>query len=196
MDDPHTQAAALAAIATWQPAVICAELELSEFARACLAQSPVASSFLSMLLRADCHRDAVTFLAHALPRRQAVRWACDCVEAGAELGLPEAACAAVAAARNWVVEPTAARCQAAATAAEGPGLDRDGGGRFAAFAAAWSGQSLAPEGQPVVAPAPALGAAAVCAAVMLAAAAGSPGGMDVRLRDFIGRGMLSASPPG
>jgi hypothetical protein len=99
---------------------------------------------------------------------------------------------ALAAARSWAFEPTAVRCRDAADVADGPGLEGDGAARFAAFAAAWSGESLAPVGQPVVAPASTLGAGAVAAAVLLAAVRGAPSDMQGRLREFVGRGMLSA----
>jgi hypothetical protein len=180
-----------AAIAAWPIATICAELALSETARALLAEAPAAPAYLAALLRAECHRDAVSFLAHALARPQAVRWACDCVEAGVA-GLSQPARVALTAARSWAIEPEPVRCRDAATAAEQPGLDREVAARFAAFGAAWSGASLAPEGHPAVVPAPTLGARAVAAAVMLAASDARPGEMGARLRDFIGRGMLSA----
>jgi hypothetical protein len=133
----------------------------------------------------------VNFLAHALPRPQAVLWACDCVEAANAAG-PMAAAAAVAAARAWVRDPDATRSQDAARAASRAEHDGEDAARFAAFAAAWSGESLAPAGQPVVAPAPALGAQAVAAAVTLAASRGHPADRRARLDDFIGRGMLRA----
>jgi hypothetical protein len=187
---------ALAVIATWRPEAICAGLALSDAARACLAQAPAAPAWLAALLHAGCRRDAVTFLAHALPRPQAVRWACDCVEAGVAADPTPAARAAVAAARAWAREPDAARCQAAAQAADRVDHDAENAARLAALAAAWSGESLAPAGQPVVTPAPALGAQAVAAAVTLAASCGHPDTWPTRLDDFIGRGMLGARARG
>jgi len=185
--------AALEVIATWNPEAICTGIDLSDAARACLAASPAAPAWLAALLRAGCGHDAVIFLAHALPRAQAVRWACDCVEAAGAAGSTPAAHVAVSTARAWASMPDAARCTDAARAADVATLDTESAARFAAFAAAWSGESLAPEGQPVVAPAPALGARAVAAAVRLAAALGDPAGMRARLDDFIGRGMLRAA---
>jgi len=189
MNDP---AHALAVIAAWRPETICADLALTETARACLAEAASAPAWLAALLRAGCHRDAVSFLAHALPRPQAVHWACDCVEAGGIASASTAAEGAVAAARAWAREPGEGHRQGAAAAADAVVGEQEGGARFAAFAAAWSGESLAPAGQPVVAPAKGLGAAAVAAAVLLAATAGPAGAMRERLDDFIGRGVLCA----
>jgi hypothetical protein len=191
--DVNDSAPALAVIATWRPAAICAHLALSDAARACLAEAPAAPAWLAALLRAGCQRDAVTFLAHALPRAQAVRWACDCVEAGGGGADSQAARGALAAARAWARAPGDGGDREAAAAAEAC-AEGEGAARFAAFGAAWSGVSLAPEGQPVVAPAASLGAAAVAAAVLLAAADGPPAGRRQRLDDFVGRGVLAAAP--
>jgi hypothetical protein len=190
MTDP---ARARAAIAQWRTEDICRGLALSDAARAFLRDTPAAPDWLAALLNAECHRDAVMFLAHALPRARAIRWACDCVTLGAVGGLSAAARLALAAACAWAREPTPSRCEDAARAAGQPELDREGAARFAAYAAAWSGDSLTSPGQPAVAPSPALGAAAVGAAVTLAAVGGEAAPMRERLRDFIGRGMLSAA---
>jgi hypothetical protein len=183
---------ALAAMAGWRIDALCADIRLTDAGRTCLAAAPGAAAGLAALVRAGCHRDAVSFLAHALPRPQAVRWACECVQVAGAADVSTAARVAVAAGSDWARAPDDVRCEVAAAAAGAAGAEREGAARFAAFAAAWSGASLAPAGQPPVAPAAALGAAAVAAAVLLAATQGPADTTRDRLADFIGRGVLHA----
>ena len=179
-------------IAHLRPARVCEAIELGEAGRAALAQDPSPSQFLSTLIMAECHEDAVRYLAHALPRPDAVRWACDCVQALQGAALSVTAVAALGAVRRWLAHPGAAQCREAAEAAEAEGMKDQGAARFATLAAAWSGESLAPEGMPPTAPAPELGALAVTAAVMIAAAHGEPGRMVERYRECLSRGILMA----
>jgi len=114
--------------------------------------------------------DAVKALAHGMPERDSVSWACQSSQKVAGKLNPEEK-AATQAAQAWVKNPTEANKLAAGEAASK--TDFKGPGGWAAQAAAWS-QSPAPAanpapGAPATPAAPALTPAAVAGAVLLAA---------------------------
>ncbi|ACL57985.1 DUF6931 family protein [Methylobacterium nodulans] len=105
--------------------------------------------FARALAAGPTPEDAVAFCAHALPRREAVWWACVCVRA--LLGIrPGEEDDALRAAEAWGSDPGEAQRRAALARGEG---DRRLATAWLALAAAWSGGSLAPPGEP---PRPAL----------------------------------------
>jgi hypothetical protein len=121
--------------------------------------------------------DAIIFLAHLLPRREAVWWAIQCVRA--MLG-SDADDGAFSAADAWVRAPEDDH-RRAALAAFNAGNQR-AATNWLAFAAGWSGGSVtAPDKDPMPAP-PAACAQGVHTAVILAACAGEPLGLVDRLK--------------
>ena len=135
-------------------------------------------------------------VAHALPKREAVWWACMCAAHTAPADLPAAG-------------PRGAR--------GGRGLgapaDRQGTRRiawdhaqaggcgtpeaWAAVAAFWSGNSMSPEGQPAIPPAPHLAGTAAAGAVALASVRGDVTRREGRLRRFLESGRnIAAGGPG
>ena len=113
--------------------------------------------------------NAIAFLAHLLPRREAVWWARQCV--GALLG-PLAEDSALRAAEAWVRSPEEENRRAALEI--GAALDQRLPTTWLALAAAWSGGSMcAPDLKPL--PPPKSGCAkAANAAIALACATGDP----------------------
>jgi len=121
--------------------------------------------------------DAIVFLAHLLPRREAVWWAIQCVRA--MLG-SSADDAALRTADAWVRAPEDGN-RRAALAAFDPANQR-AASTWLAFAAGWSGGSVTPpDKDPMPAP-PAACAQGVHTAVILAACAGDPLGVIGRLK--------------
>jgi hypothetical protein len=159
-------------------------LELNGAAAGVLAGSTSAAVALLRLEEAGLCNDAARLAAHALPKREAVWWACMCARAIPDAALPPADLAALVAAEAWVRKPgddavrRAAWAAAQATAFSSPEA-------WAAVAAFWSGGSMAPEGQPAVPPADHLTGVAVGGAVVLAAVRGKPERADARLRTFL-----------
>lgn len=147
--------------------------------------SPVA--FLDKLVEEDRLQEASRFLAHALPKREAVWWACLCAREALPDGGDETAESLLALAESWVRKPTDENRRAAMAAAEAAGFDSPAS--WAAVAAFWSGESLAPEDMPPVAPSDELTGTAVAAATMLAAFAGDPATSPDRFRLFLKNGM-------
>jgi len=156
-----------ACLSSGTAAEMCERFPIGVEARALLRAGMSPHEFLDALIDNGELVDAVQFLAHAMPRREAVWWACRAAFATAPAGAAEAACGA---AEAWVVEPVEDRRVAAQRVAEAAGFDTPAG--CAAAAAAWSGGSLAPPGAPVVPPGEYLTAHGAAAAVMLAAVSG------------------------
>jgi hypothetical protein len=130
-----------------------------------LDDKQTAEEFFSLLVSKGLYPEAVQFWANALPKREAVWWACQCVREGHGDEVPARAAAALAAAEKWVTEPTETHRRATEAAARDAGGMNTAAG-FAAQAAFWSGGSLAAPGQPVVAPDDTLTAVAVLGAVI------------------------------
>ncbi len=131
--------------------------------------------------------DAARFLAFALPRREAVWWAAQCVRLVPALTADKKAAAALAAAEAWAADPTDEKRRAAFAAAEAAGFDKPAA--CAALAAFLTEGSMAPAHlQPVPAPAHA-GPAAAAAAVVLAALTTEPEKGDEKFRKFLAVGL-------
>jgi hypothetical protein len=120
--------------------------------------------------------DAVLFLSHLLPRREAVWWAIQCVRA---LTTWDDADEALRAAETWVRTPEDENRRAALGIANG--ANRRKPTTWLAFAAGWSGGSLLPAEQKPVPVPPGACAMAANAAIMLAVAAGDPRAIGERI---------------
>lgn len=131
--------------------------------------------------------DAILFISHLLPRREAVWWAIHCVRA---LSAGGGADEALHAAETWVRTPEDDNRRAALRVASDS--DRRKPATWLAFAAGWSGGSLLAEDQkPVLAP-PAACAMAANTAIMLAVAAGDPRAVLDRISACAGAGVRFA----
>lgn len=139
--------------------------------------------------------EAARLIAHALPKREAVWWACMCAAHTAQPDLPDAARQARETAEQWVRQQTDTLRRAAMAFAETSGFSTPEA--WAGVAAFWSGDSMAPEGQPAVPPAPHLTGTAVAGAVALAAARGDARRNTDRLKRFLESGRnIAAGGPG
>lgn len=130
--------------------------------------------------------EAARLLALALPRRQAVWWACMCALHTAPADLAEPHRKAREAAELWVRQQTDADRRAAMRLAEQVGFDSPEA--WAAVAAFWSGDSLAPEDGPKAPPPPHLAGLAVGGAVGLSAVRTKLDRRDARLQRFLESG--------
>ena len=77
-------------------------LELDGDGEKAIAGADSASAGVDRLVAAGRHQDAVKLLAHALPKREAVWWACMCARAIPDAALPPEDAAAIEAAETWV----------------------------------------------------------------------------------------------
>ena len=126
-------------------------------------------AYFDALVDAGRYADAINFLGLALPRFEAVAWAARAVQdirqGTAKPRTPEAA--ALKAALLWIQDPSEQRRRAAYEAAEA--CTKNSAEKLAAFAAFFSGGSIAPAEQPAV-PAPRDAAGRFASGAVLAAA--------------------------
>ncbi len=127
--------------------------------------------------------EAVRLAAHALPKREAVWWACMCARAVPDPALAPTDLAALDAAERWVRRPDEAARRTAEAAAHKTQFRSPEA--WAAMGAFWSGGSMAPEGQPVVPPAEHLTGVAVAGAVVLSAVRVRPERQEARFLRFL-----------
>jgi hypothetical protein len=158
-------------------------LELDAEGAALLDGAPDAASGIARLAEAGRMPEAVRLAAHALPKREAVWWACMCARAVPDPALPPADVVALDAAERWVRRPEEATRRGAETAAQKTQFRS--AEAWAAMGAFWSGGSMAPEGQPVVPPAEHLTGVAVAGAVVLAAVRLKPDRQERRFLRFL-----------
>jgi hypothetical protein len=121
--------------------------------------------------------DAILFISHLLPRREAVWWAIQCVRA---LTARDDADAALRASETWVRTPEDDNRRAALTIANDS--DRRNPTTWLAFAVGWSGGSMVPPDQNPTPPPAGACAMAVNTAIMMAVAAGDPRAIVERIR--------------
>lgn len=159
-------------------------LELEPPAAAAVAGVQTAAEAVELLEAKGFRNEAVRLTAHALPKREAVWWACMCANAVPDPGLSAPDAAARLAAEAWVRKPTDDTLRRAAWDAAQKTEFRSPEA-WAAVGAFWSGGSMAPEGQPVVPPASHLTGVAVSGAVVMAAVRGHPERAQDRMQRFL-----------
>jgi Family of unknown function (DUF6931) len=146
---------------------------------------------LDRLEAAGFQPEAVRVLAHALPKREGVWWACMCATSTAPQDLSESDRLAEETAELWVRRQTDDLRRAAMAHAEVGGFMT--AEAWTGIAAFWSGDSIAPEGERPIPPLPEQTGTAVAAAVMLASVRGDGAQYAARLKRFIDSGRDIAS---
>ncbi|TCH99486.1 hypothetical protein EJV46_02070 [Roseococcus sp. SYP-B2431] len=144
---------------------------------------PDAAAGVARLAEAGRMPDALRLVAHALPKREAVWWACMCARAVPVAEPPACDSEALTAAETWVRKPDEPARRATMEVAQRGGFRSPEA--WAAVAAFWSGGSMAPEGQPVVPPADHLTGVAVAGAIILAATRVAPEKAEARFQRFL-----------
>ncbi len=169
-------------------------LALPEAPTAIVERSKDAATALEMLEFGGFLIEAVQVVAHALPRREAVWWACLCADHTSPADLAEGDRVARHAAEEWVRFHTDLLRRRSMDRAEEAGFRTPE--CWAAVAAFWAEGSLAPLGKPTVTPAPHLTGTAVTAALRISSVRGDPAKEKPRLRLFLrsGRKIASGEP--
>lgn len=148
-----------------------------KYAVAPTADETAPVDYARALMASSSPTDAIVFLAHLLPRREAVWWAAQCVRAMLGARVEDDG---LRAAEAWVRAPEDDSRRAALAIANAG--DQRVPTTWLAFAAGWSGGSVTPlDKDPLPAP-PAACAIGAHTAVLLAAAAGDPLGVAQRIR--------------
>jgi hypothetical protein len=181
----------LAKVTAKTAAEVCKHFALGDEAKPLLRDGFTPEQFLTALIEKQHFPDAVRLLAHALPKREAVWWACLCARAVAGSNPPPPIAAALQAAEKWVVDPSEENRRAAMPAAEAAEFKTSAG--CAAAAAFWSGGSLGPPNVPAIPPGEFLTAHGVGAAVMLATVQSEPEKASEKYRKFLAQGIEVAN---
>lgn len=165
---------------------ICRRFELSALAKEKMIESADSLLFLTDLINLELYPDAVHFLAHGLPKREAIWWAYLCASNCKPLENQPLATEMLALIKEWVYRPQEQIRRQVEPFAEK--LQYQTAICWASLAVFWSGGSITPEGKPVVLPSEYLYAKGVAGAVMLAAVA-IPTEVNVRYRNFLNQGI-------
>ena len=160
-------------------------LQLDDHGRSTLAGCQGSIEALDRLEKAGLLIEATRLIAHALPAREAVWWACACSRHTATSGANQTAEAQVReSAEEWVRKPTDEHRRNAMKQAETAGFSS--AEAWAAVGAFWSGDSMAPPEAPKVPPQPHFTGLAIAGSVALAACRGPASRRETRLHRFLG----------
>lgn len=143
--------------------------------------------YVAKLMEKQLYVDAVRFVAHALPKREAVWWAWMSARRGSGENPAPKIKAALEATEKWIAQPSDENGRAAKEAADVAKLGTAAG--CAGLAAFFSGDSLAPPDLPAVQPGPYLTAKAVSGAVIFAAMSGDPNQAPEKFKSFVAQGV-------
>lgn len=148
---------------------------------------------ISALRSGDRAVDAISFLAHALPKREAIWWAWSCARHAAGDQPSEAIQASLDATGRWIAEPTDANRRQAYDLAQKADLATPAG--CAGAAAFFSGGSIGPPDQPEMPPGEFMAAKVISGAVLLATTV-EPAEADARVEDYLQKGLEVAERVG
>lgn len=158
----------LAKISARQASEILPRFELTDDAAEFADKGQLAPlEFIKQLVQKNLFFDAVKFLAHALPKREAIWWACLAVKKSLPDPAPAPQLAALNAAEQWAIAPSEEKRLLAKAWSEKTG--QKSAASWAATAAFWSGGSIAKPGEPDMMPPPYLYAHAVAGSISMAA---------------------------
>jgi hypothetical protein len=160
-----------------------AEAQLGDQAKAMLADDMPVPQFIELLASREQHLDVLRAIAHALSKRSAVLWACQCVRSACGDDLSPVDEARLKAAETWATEPSEENRRKAQAAAEAAELKSPAS--WTAMAAFFSSGSLGPPTAPVVPPAAHLTSHAAAGAAMLAAVSRQPEKATARYEQFL-----------
>jgi hypothetical protein len=166
---------------------ICQRFPLSEPAAALMTGDLTPKRYLDLLTENNLYGDATRVLAHGLPKRDAIRWACLCLREVLGTNASPKTSSALETAEKWVKNPSEENRRAGLPAAEVAGFSTPAG--LIALAAFWSGGSLTPPDAPVVPPADHMTGEGVAGAVLLAGNGAPPDDVPKRQRRFLGLGL-------
>lgn len=147
--------------------------------------SPV--EYLNILIENKYFADSIVFLAHGLPKREAIWWACLCAKGVTNKESSADDHASLNMAEKWVYEPDEKKRRMCGTLAEKG--EYKSAQNWAAAAVFWSGGSITSENDPAMEPAPFLYAHAVSGAILNAVGASGADDIDAQFQEFIDKGL-------
>lgn len=165
--------------------------ELEDEAQELFDESLTTTDFLDKLMSNNMYMDAITLLSHSLPKREAVWWACICAKKHQEDVDDELFTQSIEAAEKWVYDPTEKNRRVAEFYAEKGKYET--AASWAAAAAFWSGESIMPEGEPIVAPAEYLYSHAVRGCIITCVGMNEAASIDESYQTYLSHGIDIAS---
>lgn len=178
----------------WQPRVaitdledFCLQIGMSKEGRFFVRANLTPRQYFGRLLVHKQYADALRFQTHTLLKREAVWWACLCLRSVADpMGKPKQA-EALKAVLRWVLDPNEPNRVAAGAAGKAASFNAPIGA--IAMSVFWSGGSLVPPNQPVVAPEPLMTANTLSGSFIALAGEGSPELFKETLQSFLALGI-------
>lgn len=170
-----------------QTTAICEVAELGEDAMALLKPELKPPDYVTTLVDKKLYPDAVRFIAHSLPKREAVWWGWMSARRSAGENPPPKIKAALTATEKWISQPTEENRRAAYEAAQVAKFGTAAG--CAGLGAFFSGPTLGPPNVPPVPPGEYLTAKAISGAVNFAAMGGDPKEAPEKFKSYIAQGM-------
>lgn len=161
--------ASAAAPSSVSAAHVCKNFELSDAGKALLTPDHKPRAFLDLLIEKSLHDDAIMLMAHAMPKREAIWWACQCVRHSGGASLSPQSLELITHAEQYVAKPTDELRRKTFAMAEAANFDPPAG--FVGMAVFFSSGSLSLPNLPPVPPKEHLAAGMVGNAVKVAAVA-------------------------
>lgn len=143
--------------------------------------------YINRLIEKEYFADSIMFLAHCLPKREAIWWACLCAKVVTNKETKADDLASLTMAEKWVYEPDENKRRMCGTLAE-KGQYKTAH-NWAAAAVFWSGGSITKEDEPAIEPAPYLYAHAVSGAILNAVGMSDTDDIDEHYQQFIQHGL-------
>ena len=169
-------------------AEICGLYPMSDEVEALLTDQATPAQHLQSMLENGLLLDSASFLAHALPKREATWWACLCARDTLPEGVKPKVVAALEAAEAWVFKPNEDQRREALAKAEAADMTGSASA-FSAAAAGWSGGSLGQPGEADMPPGDTMTATAVFSAVAMSALEGDQQEQAARFDRFLAWGI-------
>jgi hypothetical protein len=166
---------------------VAAVAELGDEAMGLLRPDVAPPDYVALLMSKKLYADAVRFVAHALPKREAVWWGWISAKRAAGAEPPPKIKASLEATEKWIAQPDDEGGRAAMAAAKEAQTTTAAG--CAGMAAFFSGSSLGPAHVPPIPPGEYLTAKAVSGAVIYAAVGKDPANAPDRFQSFVTQGV-------
>lgn len=166
---------------------LCRQAELEPEALALLRAEHSPRGFVDALLQGERPADAIRFLAHLLPRREAIYWAWSVARQALDAEPTPALRAALEGTGRWIAEPGESNRRPMLEIAEAAGLGTPAG--CAALAVFLSGGSVAPPELPVVEPDPRAAPKAIAGSIVMAAVTTQPEKAPEKFQSFVAQGI-------
>jgi hypothetical protein len=166
---------------------VAAVAELGDEAMGLLRPDIAPQDYVALLMSKKLYADAVRFVAHALPKREAVWWGWISAKKAAGADSPPKIKASLEATEKWIAQPDDEAGRAAMAAAKEAQTTTAAG--CAGMAAFFSGSSLGPAHIPPIPPGEFLTAKAVSGAVIYAAVGKDPVNAPDRFQGFVNQGV-------